>query len=84
MLPFFWTPLQICCAASLAPGEDPAFLANQAQPAQQLTPEVAAQLIELLRAGLDDECPVCELSWMAEVGGRVAVRGRAGHGRHRM
>lgn len=39
---------QICCHPDLAPGEDPSFLAQQDAPAQ-LTPEVAAQLVELLR-----------------------------------
>ncbi|KAI7841955.1 hypothetical protein COHA_004482 [Chlorella ohadii] len=55
---------QICCHPDLAPGEDPSFLAQQDAP-PQLTPEVAAQLVQLLRAGLDDECPVC-LNEMAE------------------
>lgn len=43
-------PLQICCDASLVPGEEPAFLAQQpAAAAAQLTPELAAQLVELLK-----------------------------------
>lgn len=55
---------QICCAASLAPGEDPSFLsaphAAAAASAQALDPAALAALVALLRAGLDDECPVCE------------------------
>jgi hypothetical protein len=42
---------QICCDASLAPGDDPTSLAQQAGGASKLTPELAAQLVELLRAG---------------------------------
>ena len=56
---------QICCHASLAPGEDPSFLAQQPAAGAKLTPELAAQLVELLRAGLDEECPVC-LSELAQ------------------
>ena len=40
---------QICCHASLAPGDDPTFMAQQPA-AASLTPEVAQQLIELLKA----------------------------------
>ncbi|EFN54350.1 hypothetical protein CHLNCDRAFT_135608 [Chlorella variabilis] len=58
-------PRQICCHASLAPGEDPSFLAQQPAAGAKLTPELAAQLVELLRAGLDEECPVC-LSELAQ------------------
>ena len=40
---------QICDHVSLVPGEDPAFAAESAA-GSQLTPELAAQLIELLKA----------------------------------
>jgi hypothetical protein len=44
--------LQICCHASLAPGDVPAFAA-QLQPAgTKLTPEVQQQLVQLLKASV--------------------------------
>ncbi|KAL4458507.1 hypothetical protein ABPG75_013372 [Micractinium tetrahymenae] len=50
---------QICCHASLAPGEDPTFLAQQSPASAQLTPELAAQLQALLKEGLEEDCPIC-------------------------
>jgi len=40
------------------PGEDPTFLAQQPTSAQ-LTPELAAQLVALLKEGLEEDCPIC-------------------------
>lgn len=42
---------------SLAPGDDPTFLAQHPASAK-LTPELAAQLQALLREGLEEDCPV--------------------------
>lgn len=49
-------PAQPRC--SLAPGDDPAFLAQQSPASAQLTPELAAQLQALLKEGLEEDCPV--------------------------
>lgn len=53
---------QICCDASLVSSDEPSFASlTAAAPSatSRLTAEVTQQLVQLLREGLDNECPVC-------------------------
>jgi SWI/SNF-related matrix-associated actin-dependent regulator of chromatin subfamily A3 len=53
---------QICCDPALVLQDEPSFAQSlHAQHAHldALPPDVVRQLVELLRAGLDDECPIC-------------------------
>lgn len=50
---------QICCHAGLVPQEDPTFSAQLQAPSAALTPEAQAALVALLKAGLEEDCPVC-------------------------
>lgn len=51
---------QICADSSLVTGEDPVFAVDAPTlEGKALTPEAIASLVEVLRSGVEDECPVC-------------------------
>lgn len=54
---------QICCDPSLVKQDEPSFAsliaAGSGTQSSKLTPELTAMLVDLLREGLENECPVC-------------------------